>query len=172
MQTFSANSFQQPLSGSIYPLKDKDYKRDWAQEQARAKLRAMRGSGMSDVAIGKLVGGSEPITGVFIGAVLRETDPKPVSQRVWDGLIERAGFIPVPPGITPNQGRTEKVGSPLTEMVGQEIAREVMVTIQRQTDTIDTLTRLLKTALDQVEKNGARLASVEAELKKLNRKAT
>lgn len=79
---------------------NKDYKREWAQKAARDHLRLMRGKS-SDKAIGKLLG----FSGTFINNVLKDEDlsadppviPDPVSQRLWDALIEKAEFKPTPP---------------------------------------------------------------------------
>ena len=62
-------------------IKDKTYRREWAQRAALTKLRELRGKGWSDARIGRDLGGEEPISGTFIAAMLRDIDPKPMTGR-------------------------------------------------------------------------------------------
>jgi len=104
-------------------LKDKTYRREWAQNAARSKLREMRGRGMSDAMIGRRIGGDQPISGTFISALLRDVDPKPVSYRVWQALVEMEGLPTAEPRAEATTDPTNSVqvanDQPTTDLSAQ-----------------------------------------------------
>lgn len=138
--------------GGPEEVDDKTYRRDWAQELARQKLREMRGSGLSDVKIGERLGN---VTGVFIGAILRKEDPKPVSKKVWDALVEKEGLRPVPGGSPIPSAQTDTVSEDQSENA----------TIKVLTETLNRSMQLLHEVYDERRRQDDRIRELEAELR-------
>lgn len=88
----------------------------------------MRGDGLSNVKIGARLG---EVSGVYIGAILRKNDPKPVSKKVWDNLIQKEGFKPRDPDVHGHGDATEKVS--------ENTNPRIMEVIERQTTLIVSL---------------------------------
>lgn len=115
---------------------NKDYRRDWAQERARQKLRELRGLRWSDTKIGEKTG----VSGQFIGTLLREKDPKPISEKVWDALVKDFGVDPNPPANGPVEAQTETVGADAFAQERAQLHKIIATqaaTIERQAKRIE-----------------------------------
>lgn len=115
-------------------MKDKDYRRDWAQAAARKKLIELRGR-WSDARIGREVGG---VSGTYIAALLREDDPKPVSKKVWDALVQEHGLSPHPASPSEPMGSTDSVAPQKQDQL-ERLTRAV----EEQGVLLRTLTELI-----------------------------
>lgn len=121
ISNFLANFFFRNFGINRKPLMVKDYKRDWAQAAAREKLKAMRGEGHSLMEIARLLG----FSGVFIGNVLRKENPDPVSEKLWDAMIERLDFHPAQPSYAEPQSKVAEVSDPKASTASPELLARI-----------------------------------------------
>lgn len=102
----------------------------------------MRGDGLSNVDIGAKTG----VSGVFIGNILKKEDPKPVSKKVWDALVNKCGLIPVEPEPTTTRQETDSVNrpdqlvrDPNTITVDRAQFKELLEHVRMQTHLLNAL---------------------------------
>lgn len=91
-------------------LKNRDYRKDAAQEAALRKLKELRGEGLPLTRIAKDLG----VSAQFVGMMLKDEDPKPVSRKVWEAMVAK-GWVAAPGSpavVAPAQ--TETVANPPT----------------------------------------------------------
>lgn len=101
--------------------------------------------------------------------MLRQSEPKPVSEKVWDGLQQHFGFVPIPPNKESEPGQTEKVSQ--TTPHEAELAK-MLERVLDQNDALvkrlDTQGALLTALWDAVRGNAAVLGEVREALAQLN----
>lgn len=121
-------------------MKDKDYRKDWAQELALKKLREMRGEGIKLRWIAKEL----DVKPQFIGSILRKIEPKPVSEKVWLGMIakkwitsEAVGNRGVSPTTIPIVAQPE--GIPATNAALLAAFQEELAAIAKVAPSLTTL---------------------------------
>jgi len=129
----------------VNSLTDKAFRNPSEQDRARDWLRELHRRGLTWQDIAGMLGFSR----VFVGRVVRDKDPDPVSLGLWNALVEKGGMSP----IAPPEEQTTLQTPPSGQTVPLEQFQEVVTMLKAQM-------RLTTSALDRLDQHSELLVKL------------